>query len=68
MGLEYEQFKKYIQKLGFDIDIEVYAQLKEAVKYYAEKNDINGVEHYMKDIQNCGGIRITNSNMYIFGN
>lgn len=55
MSLEYENLKEYIKKLGFDIDIEAYRQLKEAVEYYNKNKDINGLEHYMKQIQNCGG-------------
>lgn len=55
MSLEYASLKEYIKKLGFDIDIESYAQLKEAVEYYNKNKDINGLEHYMKQIQNCGG-------------
>ena len=55
MSLEYEFLKEHIKKLGFDIDIDAYPELKEAVKYFAEKEDIHGLEHYMKQIQNCGG-------------
>lgn len=55
MTLEYEALKDYIKKLGFDIDIEAYAQLKKAIEYYNKNKDINGLEHYMKQIQNCGG-------------
>lgn len=55
MSLEYENLKEYIKKLGFDIDIEAYTQLKEAIEYYNKNKDINGLEHYMKQIQNCGG-------------
>lgn len=55
MSLEYESLKEHIKKLGFDIDIEAYEQLKEAVEYYTENKDINGLEYYMKQIQNCGG-------------
>lgn len=33
MTLEYENLKDYIKKLGFDIDIEAYVQLKEAIEY-----------------------------------
>lgn len=55
MSLEYASLKEHIKKLGFDIDIESYAQLKEAVEYYNKNKDINGLEHYMKQIQNCGG-------------
>ena len=55
MSLEYESLKEHIKKLGFDIDIEIYTKLKEAVEYYTENKDINGLEHYMKQIQNCGG-------------
>lgn len=55
MSLEYENLKEYIKKLGFDIDIEAYAQLKETVEYYNKNKDINGLEHYMEQIQNCGG-------------
>lgn len=72
MTLEYEDLKDYIKKLGFDIDIEAYAQLKEAIEYYNKNKDINGLEHYMKQIQNCGGyalqipICIFSGNNYTF--
>lgn len=55
MSFEYESLKEHIKELGFDIDIDAYAKLKEAVKYFSENEDINGLEHYMKQIQNCGG-------------
>ena len=55
MSLEYESLKKYIKKLGFDIDIDAYEKLKEVVKYSSAKEDISGLEHYMKQLQNCGG-------------
>ena len=55
MDLKYDEFKHAIKKLGFDIDIESYTKLKETIKYYAHNDDINGLEHYMKQLQNCGG-------------
>lgn len=55
MSFEFEILKQHIKELGFDIDIESYPKLKDAVKYFSEKNDINGLEHYMKQLQNCGG-------------
>ena len=54
MSFEFEILKQHIKELGFDIDIESYPKLKDAVKYFSEKNDINGLEHYMKQLQNCG--------------
>ncbi len=55
MELKYEYYKEHIKKLGFDINIEDYPLLKESVKYYSEHEDINGLEHYMKQCQNCAG-------------
>ena len=55
MDLKYEEFKEIIKKWGFDIDIESYTPVKEAVKYYAKNNDINGLQHYFKQLQNCAG-------------
>lgn len=55
MKLKYEYYKEHIKELGFDIDIEDYPKLKEAVEYYSEHEDINGLEHYMKQCQNCAG-------------
>ena len=72
MSLEYEFLKEHIKKLGFDIDIEAYAKLKESVKYFSANEDINGLEHYMKQLQNCGGyalqipICIFSGNSYTF--
>ena len=58
MSLEYKDLKEHIKKLGFDVDIEAYSKLKEAVEYYNENKDINALEHYMKQIQNCGGFAL----------
>ena len=72
MSLEYKDLKEYVKKLGFDIDIEAYSKLKENIKYYTENKDINGLENYMKQIQNCGGyalqipICIFSGNNYTF--
>lgn len=55
MSSQYEFFKEHIKKLGFDIDIDAYKKLKEAVEYFSKNQDIKGLEHYMKQVQNCGG-------------
>lgn len=55
MSFEYEALKEHIKKLGFDIDIEAYEKLKRFVEVTSKDGDINGLEHYMKQVQNCGG-------------
>ena len=52
---KYDNFKKHIKEIGFDVDIESYPKLKENVEYFAKKDDIKGLEHYMNQCQNCGG-------------
>lgn len=49
--------KKYIKSLGFDIDLEnkIY---KEAIKYCADKDDIEGLINYISKSQNCGGFAL----------
>ncbi len=49
-----EDVKKYISSLGFDIDLEIDIY-KEAIKYFLDKQDLNGLIHYISQLQNCGG-------------
>ena len=56
MDLEkYEKSKNYIHNLGFDIDVESYPKLKEVIQDCSNKNDLNGLEYWFKQLQNCGG-------------
>lgn len=72
MDLKYEEFKEFIKKLGFDVDIESYTRLKETIKYYAQNDDIHGLQHFFQQLQNCGGyalqipICIFSGNNYTF--
>lgn len=49
-----EDVKKYISSFGFDIDLEIDIY-KEAIKYFLDKQDLNGLIHYISQLQNCGG-------------
>ena len=49
-----EDVKKYISSFGFDIDLEIDIY-KEAIKHFLEKQDLNGLIHYISQLQNCGG-------------
>ena len=51
----YEKCKKYIEELGFDINIDDYPKLVEDVEFFSDRDDINGLKDYMKQLQNCGG-------------
>lgn len=54
MSISVEGAKKHIKDLGFDIDLE-YKICKEAIEYFVDKENLEGLVHYMSQIQNCGG-------------
>lgn len=54
MSISIEEAKREIKKLGFDIDLENKI-CKEAIEYFIAKEDLQGLIHYMSQIQNCGG-------------
>lgn len=54
MSISIEEAKREIKKLGFDIDLENKI-CKEAIEYFIDKDDLEGLIHYMSQIQNCGG-------------
>ena len=53
MNIDY--IKKYLKNLGFDLDMEEYEKTKRVLENCAKKDDIEGIENYMKQCQNCGG-------------
>jgi len=55
MDNKYNSLKQHIQKLGFDIDIEFYKELKDMVNNCTKNNDVEGLIEYFKNLQNCGG-------------
>lgn len=54
MNINIEEAKKEIKKLGLDIDLESKI-CKEAIQYFTEKEDLQGLIDYISKIQNCGG-------------
>jgi len=55
MDNNYNSLKQHLQKLGFDINIEFYKELKDMVNHCTKNNDIEGLVEYFKNLQNCGG-------------
>ena len=47
--------KKYLKDLGFDLDTDGYEKTKKVVEECAKTDDINSIENYMKQCQNCAG-------------
>lgn len=54
MSISIEEAKRDLKNLGFDIDLENKI-CKEAIEYFITKEDLQGLIHYMSQIQNCGG-------------
>ena len=57
MSISIQDAKKYIRSLGFDIDLS-YERYQEALKYYTDKEDLEGLVHFMSQLQNCGGFAL----------
>lgn len=55
MNNKYNSLKQHLQKIGFDINIEFYKELKDMVNHCTKNNDIEGLVEYFKNLQNCGG-------------
>lgn len=53
--MEVSFIKKHLKDLGFDIDTDGYERTKKAVEECAKTDDINSIENYMRQCQNCGG-------------
>lgn len=54
MSISIEKAKKHIKDLGFNTDLD-YKIYQDALKYFIDKDDLNGLVEYMSQIQNCGG-------------
>ena len=54
MSISIEKAKKHIKDLGFNTDLD-YKIYQDALKYFIDKDDLNGLVAYMSQIQNCGG-------------
>ncbi len=54
MSISIEEAKKYLKGYGIDLDLD-YKICREALEYFSNGDDLEGLVKYMLQIQNCGG-------------